>query len=456
MSLLKFYEYLSQVETFIENNEMDALKNILYDMHAADIAEVIDNLEEAEQLLVFKLLCDEKASEVLEELNSEQFTSILRDLTIERRVSLLENMSQDEIVDKLSELNENEQQEIFSILDSEDVNDVKQQLIYEDGTAGRLMTSEFVAIKKKHTVYYAIETLRSTAPDAETIYYIYVVDDNERLVGVVSLRELIIAPTHKLIEQIMKETIISVNVHDDQEHVAKVVSKYSLLAVPVVDDLNRLHGIITVDDVLDVVEEEATEDIFKFAGTSETEVYETDTSLIKRVRNSVKSRLPWLIITIFGGLLSANVLSHYQGQISANATLAMFMPLLTGMGGNVGTQSSTITVRNIATHDIKGSQIFKTLIHEISVGLLVGLVCSALVGLFAVIMNAEYHIAFIVGIAMWANMTTAATIGTIVPLFFKKIGIDPAVASAPFITTTIDLTGLSIYFSLATILLTHL
>lgn len=454
--MLMFHKYLSKIETLLEEKKDLELHLFLEDMHAADIAEVLENLEDDQIKHVFALLSDEQATEVLEEINSEQFSDILAELTYEKKVTLLENMSQDDIVDKLSELSESRQNEIIAFLDFEDAADVKELLIYEEYTAGRLMTKDFVSIKKHFSVYYAIETLRATAPDAETIYYIYVTDDHDRLVGVISLRELIISPPNRPIDQIMNENLITVNVNDDQEMVAKMVSKYDLLAMPVIDDYGVLRGIITIDDILDVLEEEATEDIFKFAGTSESEVYENDTTLAMRVKNSVFSRLPWLIVTIFGGLLSARVLTHFQDTISANATLAMFMPLLAGMGGNVGTQSSTITVRNLATHVIEGNGILRTLVHEISVGLFVGIVCSLIVAFAAYAMNAEYIISIIVGLAMWANMITAATIGTIVPLVFKKIGVDPAVASAPFITTTIDLTGLTIYFSLATYLIASL
>lgn len=456
MGLLKFYEYLSRVETLIEEKRDLELHNYLENMHAADISEILENLEEEQQRHVFGLLSDEKATEVLEEINSEDFSALIKALSYEKKVALLDLMSQDDIVDKLSELPESRQKEIIAFLDYEDAADVKELLIYEEGTAGRLMTKDFVSIQKNYSIYYAIETLRAIAPDAETIYYVYVTDEHERLVGVISLRELIISAPNRSVESIMHENLITVNINDDQEDVAKVVSKYDLLAIPVVDDANILRGIITIDDVLDIIEEEATEDIYKFAGASDEEVYESDDALIDRVRNSVRSRLPWLIITIFGGLLSASILNRYQNVISTNAILTMFMPLLAGMGGNVGTQSSTITVRNLATHAIEGFGIAKTLLHEISVGFLVGIICAFIVGVAAIFMKAEYHIAFIVGIAMWANMSTAATIGTLVPLVFKKIGVDPAVASAPFITTTIDLTGLSIYFTLATIMLSNL
>ena len=456
MGLLRFYEYLDRIEQLLEQKKDIELHNYLENMHAADIAEVLENLEVDDQMQVFGLLSDEKATDVLEQINSDDFSSLIKALSYEKKVTLLDLMSQDDIVDKLIELPESRQKEIIAFLDYEDAEDVKQLLIYEEDTAGGIMTTDFVSIKKDYSIYYAIETLRAIAPDAETIYYVYVTDELDRIVGVISLRQLIISPPNRAVDAVMNENLITVNVNDDQEEVAKIVTKYGLLAVPVVDDNNVMLGIITVDDILDVIEEEATEDIFRFAGTNEDEIYENDDTLFERVKNSVTSRLPWLIITIFGGLLSATVLTSFQSTISANATLALFMPLLAGMGGNVGTQSSTITVRNIATHAIEGIGIFKTLIHEISVGIFVGVVCSLLVAVAAYFMHAEYHIAIIVGIAMWANMTTASAIGTIVPLVFKKIGVDPAVASAPFITTTIDLTGLTIYFSLATVMMANL
>lgn len=456
MGLLKFYEYLNKIEELIENNSELELHNYIESMHAADIAEVLENLEPDDQILVFGLLSDELATEVLEQINSEDFNSLIKELSDEKTVTLLDLMSQDDIVDKLIDLPEERQQEIISFLDYEDAESVKELLVYEEDTAGGIMTKDFVSVKKDYSIYYAIESLRALAPDAETIYYVYVLDDHDRLVGIISLRQLLVSAPNRSVESVMNENLITVNVNDDQETVAKIVTKYGLLAVPVLDDLGIMCGIITVDDILDVVEEEATEDIFRFAGASSDEIYENDFTLMERVKNSVKSRLPWLIITIFGGLLSARVLNNFQEIISTNATLALFMPLLAGMGGNVGTQSSTITVRNIATHVIEGVGIFKTLVHEISVGLFVGVVCAIIVGFSSYIMNADYSVAFIVGISMWANMITAATIGTLVPLIFKKIGIDPAVASAPFITTTIDLTGLSIYFTLATFMLANL
>ncbi|HAS73507.1 MAG TPA: magnesium transporter, partial [Clostridiales bacterium UBA8960] len=256
--MLMFHKYLSKIEALLEDGKDLELHVFLEDMHAADIAEVLENLEDDQIKHVFSLLSDDKATEVLEEINSEQFSDILAELTYEKKVTLLENMSQDDIVDKLSELSESRQKEIIAFLDFEDAEDVKELLIYDEYTAGRIMTKDFVSIKRHFSVYYAIETLRATAPDAETIYYIYVTDDIDRLVGVISLRELIISPPNRPIEQIMNENLITVNINEDQESVANLVSKYDLLAIPVIDDLGVLRGIITIDDILDVVVEEAT------------------------------------------------------------------------------------------------------------------------------------------------------------------------------------------------------
>lgn len=449
-------EILDNMESFLQNNDDEKIRAFIENVHPADIAEVLVDLEDEDQNRLFTLLPWDMATDVLEDINSETFSRLIRALPIEQKIVVLDMMSTDDMVDKLGELNDLRQQEIISFLNEEDADDVKALLVYEDDTAGGIMTKEYISIFQDITCYDAIELLREESPDAETIYYVFVTDHDNHLVGVISLRELIVSKPGQLIEEIMNPNTISVNVNDDQEEVARDVSKYDLLAIPVVDDEDTLLGIITVDDVIDVIEEEATEDILKFVGSSELEDYD-DEGLGLKIITSVRSRLPWLIITVFGGLLSASVINNFEAALSSNAALALFIPLLAGMGGNVGTQSSTLTVRNIATGNIDTGDVFKTLVHEIFVGLLVGLACSLLVaGIVFFMESGNYLLCLIVGLAMWANMITAATIGTLVPLTFKRIGIDPAVASAPFITTTIDITGLSIYFTLATLMITNL
>ncbi len=449
-------EILDNMEEFLLQNDDEKIREFIEIVHPADIAEVLVDLDDDDQIRLFSLLPWDVATDVLEDINSETFGRLITALPIEQKIVVLDMMSSDDMADKLGELSETRQMEIISFLNDEDADDVKALLVYDEDTAGGIMTKDYISILQDITCYEAIERLREEAPDAETVYYIFVTDHQERLVGVISLRQLIVSKPDQLIEDIMNPNVISVNIDDDQEDVARNVSKYDLLAIPVVDDEHTLLGIITVDDVIDVLEDEATEDILRFVGSSELEDFD-DEGLGVKIITSVRSRLPWLIVTVFGGLLSASVIRGFQDALSTNATLALFIPLLAGMGGNVGTQSSTLTVRNIATGNIDTGDVWKTLVHEIFVGFLVGLACSALVAVIVLFLeDGNFLMSLIVGLAMWANMITAATIGTLVPLTFKRIGIDPAVASAPFITTTIDIIGLSIYFTLATILITNL
>jgi|LGOV01.1.fsa_nt_gb magnesium transporter len=449
------HEKLELLLEYLDNDNALGISELLEEMHSIDIAELLLELKDIQQEKLFQYLPSEIASEVLEEVDSDTFNSLIKLYNNEQQSEILDNMADDDIADLLGELSKNNRDEIINLLDTESAEDVKELLVYEEDTAGGIMTKDFVALSKDYTIYHAIEMLREYAPDAETIYYVFVVDKDERLVGVISLRDLIVAKPNKKVEEVMNDNVIYVNVYDDQEEVAKVVSKYDLLAVPVVDDEMEMIGLITVDDIIDVLEEEATEDILKFAGSNKGESYEEDT-LGERISNSVKARLPWLIITIFGGLMSAQIIKSYQYVLDVNTTVALFMPILAGMGGNVGTQSSTLTVRSIAVGQIRGNEVFKTIFHEISVGFIVGLVCSLLTAVAAVFLNGDIILAVIVGLAMWFNMITAATIGTLVPLIFRKIGIDPAVASAPFITTTVDITGMTIYYSMATLMIVNL
>ncbi len=447
-------EKLIEVSALIDSEKIVELNEYLEELHPRDIAEIIFHLEEDRQFKLFEVLPWEIGAKVLDELDSDLFSSILSKIGMEHKKKILDLMSQDDMVDILSQLSEEDRQEIINLLDVEVAEDIKELLVYGEDTAGGIMTTDFVALRKDITAYAAIEYLRENAPDAETIYYVYVMDKQGKLAGVISLRELIIAKPNILVEDIMSEKVISVNINDDQEEVAKLVSKYDFLAIPVTDIHGKLRGIITVDDIIDVIQEEATEDIYKFAGTSETESeYLEEDHFFPKVFSSVKARLPWLIITLFGGVLSARILGRYQDTLSQYTAVAYFMPLLTGMGGNVGTQSSTLTVRGLATGYIDSKKSVRTIFQEMSVGACVGIVCSLIVCTVAFLWMKDIKLGMVVGIAMATNMITAATIGTVVPMIFKKLGVDPAVASAPFISTTLDITGITIYFTLTTVLL---
>ncbi len=452
----QFEVLFEQLQSLLVDAEDEVVLTAIKDLHYADLAEIILELDEEERDRLFRLLTTEQAADVFSEVDSETFEELFVLLKKNQKVAVLDQMGNDDIVDLLAEVSENTKQSMIKLLDAEDKVDVEELLDYDEETAGGLMTKDYIAIKRGMTMAQATVYLRENAPDAETVYYVYVIDDNEKLVGIISLRELLISSPWSTVEQVMNNNVIHVHVDTDQEEVARMVSKYDFLVIPVVDNDEKLVGIVTVDDILDVIEEEATEDILKFAGTNDEELEHYEDDILSSIYFSVKARLPWLIITIFGGLLSATVVAGFQNALTADAALALFMPLLAGMGGNVGTQSSTLTVRNLAINDIKGSEVLRTLLQEISVGAIVGIFCGLIIALISYFMAGRYILSLIVGISMFANIVTAATIGTLVPLVFKRVGVDPAVASAPFITTTIDITGLTIYFSLATALMLHI
>lgn len=446
-------ELIAQLVELLELGAYEAVRALDEKLHYADRAEILEELSEEHRQAYFELLDFEDASEVLEEVGSELFSELIEGMDEVKRFRVIDNMAQDDIVDKLSGLPEEKQEELLSYMDEDTASEVETLLEYEEDTAGGRMTKDYVTLTTEMTIDEAIHYLRLNAPGAETIYYVFVTDETGTLTGVISLRQLIVASPETKISEIMNENVITVYDDEDQEEVARRFSKYDFMVMPVIDKENKLRGIITVDDILDVIEEEATEDIYKFAGSSDLEIYEEDDASWLRVVRSVRSRLPWLVITIFGGLVSASVVSRFQGTIDANSALAMFMPLLAGMGGNVGTQSSTITVRSIAMGYVEGSEAIRTFMLEVATGFCVGLVCSLIVGAAAVLTNGSLLISLIVGIAMFSNILTAAAIGTLVPMVFKKLGVDPAVASAPFISTTVDITGLTIYFTLATLMI---
>lgn len=439
------------IQSKLQNNSLGEAYVLLASMHPADLAELLQEMDVEESGLILKILDDEKAAMVLQEMDPGEQSSLVRFLGKERSSQILEEMFSDDVADLLGELPEAEAQELIDLM--EEGEDVQELLDYDEDTAGGIMTTEYIALEADLSAEKAILHLRETAPDAETIYYVYVVDNEEHLLGVLSLRDLIVASPQTPLKEIMKTKIISVNVNADQEKVAKVVAKYDLLAVPVIDQENHLLGIVTVDDVIDVIEQEATEDIYRLAGGIETQ---DEDRIVLSLYHSVRARLPWLLVTLVGGILSGSVIKNFTDILDSIVALAYFMPLIAGMGGNVGTQSSTLMVRGLATGQVDGENTWRNLFREVLVGLVIGFVCGLIVALVAYFWQGKVVLGFIVGTAMAANILSAAIIGTLVPLIFRRVGVDPAVASAPFISTTIDITGLSIYFTLTTLLIKNL
>ncbi|MBC5995609.1 magnesium transporter [Romboutsia ilealis] len=449
-------DLLSEVKSLIDNNKILELRELLEEYHIIDIFDIMEYLEEDMKVKLFEVLPIDMSASILEECDVEFFKTILGKIDIEHRKNILELMSLDDMADILSQLEEDEREGVMELLSQEDADDVKELLIYEEESAGGIMTTGYIEVNKDMTAKDAIEHMRENAKEAETIYYIYVVDNQERLVGVISLRELITARDSNIVEDLMSENIISVYVDEDREEAVRLVSKYNLVAIPVIDRQKRLKGIITVDDIIDVMEEEATEDMYKFAGSSEHEV-----ELIEKINptpkeqifSSVRARITWLIITLIGGLISTAIISNLDIIMNPTyAPLIFFIPVVIGMGGNIGTQSSALTVMTLYNKDLD----YKNVLKEGVVGFITGILCSVIIAIAAFIFIKDIGIVLAVSLSLFINMIVGAMIGAFMPALLKRLDVDPSIISAPLISTILDITGVTVYFIITSLVLSKI
>ena len=421
------------------------LDEFFQNLHPSDFAEIVDDLSEEQKSELFALLSDEEAAMVIQEMEELDQVVLFQLLTKKRASSILKEMASDDAADLLAELPEDDVKELLALID-EDGEELRGLMQYPEDSAGGIMTTEYISFPENMTVEEAIRRLREIAPGAETVYYVYVVSEEMQVSGVLSLRELIASTDGTKLSEIMRKSLISVPVDMDQEEVARLVSKYDLLAVPVVDDRQRLLGIVTVDDILDVLEEEATEDIYRRVGAAELD----DVDLVDAsVRSMLGRRLPWLIITLIGGLFVGSVIQVFEDALAAVTALVVFMPVIMDMGGNVAAQSSTVFIRGVATGEIGAAERWGYFFREIRIGITMGLITGVTVAGAASLWQGDPRLGLVVGIAMSATVTLGAVIGTFIPLMFSQAGIDPAYASGPLVTTIKDATGLLIYFSIA-------
>lgn len=420
-----------------------SLENLI-DMHPADIADILRKKGHKERFAIFAALDYEKAAQILSELDPYSESQLLKELSSFKISKMVEMMPPDEAADVLADLSSEKQIEVLNLMKQEDSQEVKQLLKYPEETAGGIMTTDLLALNEDFTASRAIEALRQFAKDVKAqIVYVYVINKERNFIGVLPIENLItVAPNEKL-SQLVSRNAITVEPDLDQEEVAKIVSKYNLLAVPVVSKENKLLGIVTVDDVIDVIKEEDTEDIYKMAGISHEEL------LKKSAFKITQHRLPWLIATLCGGIVVATLIKNFQLTLEKVIALAFFIPVITGMGGNIGIQSSTITVRGLATGYITLDQIKKVLFKELKQALIMGAVCGVVVGVVAYYLGGNPLLGIILMISMFAAIIVAALMGVLIPMLFEKLNIDPAIASGPFITTANDITGVLIYFLLA-------
>lgn len=424
------------------------LRKIVNKTHAADLSRVFYYLSTQDQLKLFDLIEDiEQKGILFSELDEDIFLDLIEGIDLDEIVNILEYMPNDDVTDLIARLPEETSDLILDKMKKEDSDEVEGLLRYGDDTAGGIMVPDFIALREDTTAREAIESLQKEHLDVEMPFYLYAVDERNRLVGVSSLRQLVVVPPETPLKEFMATDVFSVLTDMDQEEVAKLVARYDILAVPVVDENNQLVGIVTVDDVIDIFRQEATEDILKMAGVGE-EFVETQTVL-----KSTRIRLPWLFASCIGGIVAFFIIGRFEESLHRLTYLAAFIPVIMGMGGNIGTQSSTIVVRGLATGRLNVRDIWRVVSKEIAVGLILGLVYAFLIGLVAQMQYSQVALAAAVGLSVICSMTIAALVGSLVPMLFARFNIDPAVATGPFVTTAIDIISVFFYFKIATVFL---
>lgn len=438
-------ELLADLRYLIKKDQKEFILNIIADLHPADIAELMAHLNEEERRSIFSFLSSETASDVLTELEDVVKEDILEGLDSQQIAELVNEMDSDDATDLVSELPDDQASEVLEKVEGESSEEIQELLLYPEDSAGGIMAKEFVSVNANATVAESIETIRKKYHDVEDIYHCFVVDDFETLVGMISLRNLIIADPKTRIRDIMDQAMVVVESDMDQEEVARLFRKYDLVTAPVVNKRHKLIGRITVDDIVDVIDEEIEEDLGKIGGTGEEAVLEDSAFQISR------SRLPWLILSFFGEIISAFILSSFSATIERILVSAFFIPIVMAMGGGTGQQSSIIVVRGLATGEIGYNNLKKRLFREVRVAMLNGLVLGILIFSIITIWSTDYKFGIILGGTLIVVVLNAAMIGATIPLFFKKINIDPALATGPFIATFNDVVGLIIYFGLITI-----
>lgn len=439
----------SQLQGLLEQNNLQGAKALLVPVQSADIAEAIEGLPETMQAIAFRLLSKSEAIQVYEYLDTGVQQALIQELRRQDVLDIVDKMSPDDRVRLFDELPAKVVSRLLSQLSPEERGATALLLGYEPDTAGRIMTPEYVALEEAWDVAKALERIRSLASVSETIYYLYVTDAARRLTGILSLRSLVIAQPEQKIANVMVRDVVYVQTDTDQEEVARLIQRYDFLALPVVDAEQRLVGIITVDDVLDVLEAEATEDIYKLGGLETGDASYFQTNLLTVARR----RVVWLFVLLITNTATSAVIRSQQDVLAQVVSLAAFIPLLIGTGGNVGAQSSTVVIRGLNTDEIRLSNAFGVIRREAIAGAFLGLMLGAVVLVWAYLLQGNLAVAIAVGVSLVSISILASLAGSALPFLFQTIGFDPALMSAPFITTFVDVLGVFIYLSVARLIL---
>ena len=441
-------ELITQIETLVQQNNIVELESILHEIHFADIAEIMNDLDTSEAIYIFNLLDSEITAEILLELDDEVRENILRSLSAKEIAEELDELDTDDAADIIAELPQSKKAQVISELeDVEHAKDIVDLLRYDENTAGGIMAKELVKVNENWNVLTCVKEMRHQAENVTRVHSIYVVDDEDRLKGRLSLKDLLTTSTKTQISDIYIKKVDYVSVETKDVEVARIMQKYDLEAIPVIDELDRLVGRVTIDDIIDIIKEEADKDYQLAAGISQD--VEADDSILELT----KARLPWLVLALFGGFISVKVLGIFEPMMNSHRMLLFFTPLIAAMAGNVGVQSSAIVVQGLANNSLTGS-LWNRLLKELSLSLLNGSILAVILILGThFLLGYEFMIGITVSIALLSVIVVASLIGTFIPIILDKYGIDPALATGPFITTSNDILGIIIYFSIARLVL---
>jgi magnesium transporter len=439
----------NRVEKLVAENIRGELRTLLARLHPADIADLLDRLDETERVEVFKLLDEATAAEVLDETLDDTTADLIESVTEEQVADMLEILPMDDAAELLSELPADLSRSLIKLMRPNEATEVRTLLAYEEGTAGRLMTEKVVKVRRSWTVGQTIERLRTLDPETETLTYLYAVDEDDRLTGVVPLRLLLTFAPDTVLSDLVDPRVVSVGVDTDQEDVARLVAHYDFVAIPVVDREGRLAGIITHDDVVDILTQEATEDIQRFGGSQPLE----KTYLSVGVATIARKRIGWLLMLLLTATLTSSVVKLFQADLAQVAALALFVPMLIGTGGNAGSQTTSTVIRALSVGEVGPRDALRVLWHEVRVGVLMCMVMSAAAFGYALLWNGSQELALAVSLSISAILLWAVSMGSLLPLAAARVGIDPTVVSGPMMSTLVDATGLLIYFSIARLVL---
>lgn len=434
-------EFLEALKEDIARFDRDTVSAKVGELYPADIAEILDEVNLQEAQFIFRLLDNELGSEVLMELDEDVRERFLASLSDDQIADFVEELDTDDAADIIQELPEERQEDVLEkVEDEEHIEDITELLAYEEGTAGALMAKELIKVNLNWTLLRCVGEMRKQAEDVDKVFTVYVVDDQDTLLGIVSLKKMLLNSERTLIKDIYRENAISVTADTSAEDVIQVSEKYDLLVVPVIDSKNKLIGRITVDDIMDVVREETSKDYQMMSGISES-IETTDSVWVMS-----RARLPWLLIAMLGGIVGAMVIANYEDELKINPQMAFFIPLVVAMGGNVGIQSSALIVQGLANNTLSKDGMVKRILKELMVGLLNGLACSLVLLAYSWVFSYPLALSLTIGASLLAVILFAAAFGTFMPLTLNRMKIDPALATGPFITTSNDIIGLFFYF----------